>query len=506
MLYYNVEKITIFTKGKCTVLKSRAKIEFFDSLILNSLRMNITKSVSKTTMAAGLLLIMIAASSTPGMAQLSEYERLAFRNNSPRVFVNVFTLPGESADELKLTTVFNLSYNFLPFKKLNNSQRKEGYFSSASLNIEVFESPEKGLERDEQVDIEGLEPVGRAAWKDTAYATTYEATKSNAQGLIGSMQVDVSPGYYTYLLQLSQQDQQQKRNSRTQNIRVMAYNNQERDNIILGKAVDDDEIPSQMTLFTKGNNVTFAKDFYALIPLSNTDDINNYSLSIDRLNVDEEDTTVTGQVFESNIPEGTIIQNIHPQLQQSGNNLLLSLDKENDAYTYALIHIPNSKFPNALYRIQVKSGESTVVAETVFQSYWSDIPTSLLSLDIAIDMLRFMADKETVNRIDRGSDTERERKFREFWEKRDPTPDTEFNELQAEYYRRIDYAYENFGSQNTLGFNSDRGKVYINYGPPNDINRTFPTDGATTEVWTYNNRKFVFKATSGFGDFKLVSQ
>lgn len=468
--------------------------------------MELTKRLDKTTTVIVLLLIMLAASTRPGMAQLSEYERLAFRKNSPRVFVNVFTLPGESADELKLTTVFNLSYNFLPFKKLNNSQRKEEYFSSASLNIEVFESPEKGLERDEQVDIEDLEPVGRAAWEDTAYAATYEATKSNAQGLIGSMQVDVSPGYYTYLLQLSQQDQQQKRNSRTQNIHVMAYDNQKRDNIILGKAVDNDDNPSQMTLFTKGNNVTYAKDFYALIPLSNADKINNYSLSIDRLNIDEEDTTVTGQVLESDVPTETIIPNIHPRLQQSDNNLLLSFDQKSDTYTYALIRIPNSKFPNALYRMQVKSGNSQIVAEKVYQSYWSDIPTSLLSLDIAIDMLRYMADKETVKQIDRGSDAERERKFREFWKKRDPTPETEFNELQAEYYRRIDYAYENFGSQNTLGFNSDRGKVYINYGPPNDIKRTFPTDGATTEVWTYNNRKFVFKATSGFGDFKLVSQ
>lgn len=468
--------------------------------------MHITKHISKITMAAILAGVMITVSSTPVRAQLSEYERLAFRNSSPRVFVDVFTLPGESEDQLKLTTVFNLSYNFLPFKKGNSGTRKSEYFSSASLNIEVFESPEKNLKRNEQVDIENLEPVGRAAWEDTAYAATYDDTKSNEKGLTGSMQVDVAPGDYTYLLQLSQQDQQRRRNSRTQNIHVKRYASQQRDNIILGKTVDKDENPSRLTLFTMGNNVTYAKDFYALIPLPRSGNPGAYSLTINRLNIDDEDTTVTGQVLESNIPEETIIQNIHPRLQQANNTLYLSLDKQNYAYTYALIRIPNSKFPNALYRMQVKSDNTNVVAEKVYQSYWSDIPTSLLSLDMAIDMLRFMADKETINRIDRGSDAERERKFREFWAKRDPTPDTEFNELQAEYYRRIDYAYENFGSQNTLGFNSDRGKVYINYGPPNDIKRTFPTDGATTEVWTYNNRKFVFKATSGFGDFKLVSQ
>ncbi|NIT58652.1 MAG: GWxTD domain-containing protein, partial [Aliifodinibius sp.] len=78
-------------------------------------------------------------------------------------------------------------------------------------------------------------------------------------------------------------------------------------------------------------------------------------------------------------------------------------------------------------------------------------------------------------------------------------------ELMAEYYRRIDHAYKKFTTENTIGFNSDRGEIYIKYGPPNDINRKFPKNGATTEIWTYPDRIFVFKATTGFGDFKLIS-
>lgn len=467
--------------------------------------MNIAKCKTKVACLV-LSLFLVAGVATPVFAQLSDYERLAFRNESPRVYVNTFTLPGNTPDELKLTTVFNLSYNFLPFKKLNSTQRNDEYFSSASLNLEVFKSPEQNLERTEDVDVEGLEPVARATWTDTAYAADYEATRSNEEGLVGSMQVDVSPGYYTYLMQLSQQDRGQAQNSRTRNIRVVTYENQQRDNIIFGKSVDNNESPSQLTLFTRGNNVTYSEDFYAMIPLPEAESTDSYSLQINRLNVLDEDTSSIGQVLQSDLPAETLLQNIRPKLQKSGGALTLQLNQENEGYTYAIVRIPNSKFPNSLYRMQVKNTSGIVVADNVFQSYWSDIPTSLLSLDMAIDMLRFMASEETVDRIDSGSDVTRERKFREFWEKRDPTPNTEFNELQAEYYNRIDYAYENFSTQNQLGFNSDRGKVYINYGPPNDINRTFPADGPTTEVWTYDNRKFIFKATSGFGDFKLVSQ
>ena len=133
------------------------------------------------------------------------------------------------------------------------------------------------------------------------------------------------------------------------------------------------------------------------------------------------------------------------------------------------------------------------------------MPTSLLNLNVAIEMLRFITNKETIKKIDNGTALEREKKFRSFWKEKDPTPNTEFNELMAEYYQRIDYTYKNFTTENTIGFNSDRGEVYIKYGPPKDINRKFPKEGATTEIWTYPNRQFIFKATTGFGDFDLVS-
>nr|WP_240894623.1 GWxTD domain-containing protein [Fodinibius halophilus] len=121
-------------------------------------------------------------------------------------------------------------------------------------------------------------------------------------------------------------------------------------------------------------------------------------------------------------------------------------------------------------------------------------------------MLHYIVDDKTLDRLSSGSNEEREQKFREFWEKRDPTPETDYNELMAEYYRRIDYAYDKFSTQNKLGHKSDRGNVYIKFGPPKNTKRKFPTNGPTTEIWTYPSTKFVFQATTGFGDFKLVSK
>ncbi|MDX1586711.1 MAG: GWxTD domain-containing protein, partial [Balneolaceae bacterium] len=164
-------------------------------------------------------------------------------------------------------------------------------------------------------------------------------------------------------------------------------------------------------------------------------------------------------------------------------------------------------FPNSIYRLTVtRDGQARPVARTVFHSLWIEMPTSLLNLDVAIDMLKFIVSKEEIKRIKSGSQAVREQKFREFWESKDPTPKTEYNELMAEYYRRIDYAYEHFTTINTIGYESDQGEIYIKYGPPKNIERKFPTGEPAVEIWTYENRQFVFRATSGFGDFRLVSR
>jgi GWxTD domain-containing protein len=56
-----------------------------------------------------------------------------------------------------------------------------------------------------------------------------------------------------------------------------------------------------------------------------------------------------------------------------------------------------------------------------------------------------------------------------FWARRDPTPYTLENEFKEEHYRRVAYANEHFGAGTTPGWESDRGRVYIVLGPPDEI-------------------------------------
>jgi GWxTD domain-containing protein len=73
------------------------------------------------------------------------------------------------------------------------------------------------------------------------------------------------------------------------------------------------------------------------------------------------------------------------------------------------------------------------------------------------------------------TDEEREQFIEQFWLRRDPTPDTVENEFKEEHYRRIAYANERYAS-GIPGWKSDRGRIYIMYGPPDEI-ESHPSGG-----------------------------
>jgi len=73
------------------------------------------------------------------------------------------------------------------------------------------------------------------------------------------------------------------------------------------------------------------------------------------------------------------------------------------------------------------------------------------------------------------NDEERDNFIEAFWQRRDPTPDTEENEFKEEHYRRIAYANEHFAA-GIPGWRTDRGRIYIVFGPADEI-ESHPSGG-----------------------------
>src|SRR5215471_18989092 len=84
------------------------------------------------------------------------------------------------------------------------------------------------------------------------------------------------------------------------------------------------------------------------------------------------------------------------------------------------------------------------------------------------DVVYIITDEERQAWKRLATDEEREQFIEQFWLRRDPTPDTAENEFKEEHYRRIAYANERYAS-GIPGWKTDRGRIYITYGPPDEI-------------------------------------
>jgi GWxTD domain-containing protein len=119
---------------------------------------------------------------------------------------------------------------------------------------------------------------------------------------------------------------------------------------------------------------------------------------------------------------------------------------------------------------------------------------------------------------------EREQYIEEFWRRRNPDPDSSENSYREEHYRRIAYANEHFSS-GIPGWKTDRGRIYILHGPPDEIDShaagsTYdrPPEqggGSTTvyafDIWRYrhlddigDNIELWFADPTGTGEYHLT--
>lgn len=117
------------------------------------------------------------------------------------------------------------------------------------------------------------------------------------------------------------------------------------------------------------------------------------------------------------------------------------------------------------------------------------------------------------------TELERGKFIENFWKKRDPNPETAKNEFKLEYYKRIALANKFYGASGIEGWRTERGKIYILLGPPNDIQRDFRTSSTSSltfhgpkEIWSYwnlpnpnlpYNMEFVFVDRFGTGNYVL---
>ena len=133
------------------------------------------------------------------------------------------------------------------------------------------------------------------------------------------------------------------------------------------------------------------------------------------------------------------------------------------------------------------------------------LPMSEEDVQKYYDQIKYIATRQEMDVFEQLDPVGKQEFLLNFWKQHDPTPNTPENEFMMDHFRRIEYCKQHFPK----GINGDRGRVYIKYGPPVDIERyvSSQTYSKPVEIWTYSIQgrvEFVFVDRTNDNDYVLV--
>ncbi len=173
------------------------------------------------------------------------------------------------------------------------------------------------------------------------------------------------------------------------------------------------------------------------------------------------------------------------------------------------IKISRQRFRSNKYtlRVRVNTAAGKLQQEQPLSFFWSIVPRTDEDIDMALKQMSYILESDTLEKYEKSSLKEKQAFFKRFWKERDPDPTTSRNELKNEYFKRVNYANHHFSAMGQDGWRTDRGRILIKFGFPDDIERhPFEMGSRPYEIWRYYalRKVFVFEDVSGFGDYRLV--
>jgi GWxTD domain-containing protein len=157
---------------------------------------------------------------------------------------------------------------------------------------------------------------------------------------------------------------------------------------------------------------------------------------------------------------------------------------------------------------EAKTEENFHVQISIDRNYTTQF---LQNKNLLFAPLRYVARGAEYKRLAEADEVTRDSLITEFWRQRDPDPETETNALREEFYRRATFAEMRFAVSGIgkSGWETDRGRIYIIYGPPKEVHHQMAEQGSPPyEIWYYPDQDlyFVFRDKTGSGDFELVNR
>nr|MDK2851251.1 hypothetical protein [Candidatus Cloacimonadota bacterium] len=194
------------------------------------------------------------------------------------------------------------------------------------------------------------------------------------------------------------------------------------------------------------------------------------------------------------------------------DKIILNLDKQSynfiDPQSPFELEVMDYAVPDSTSKLSLTLFQQNVCynLEPLYYGQWFSF-NQRYSLKDQIDQLRYIASQNEWRVLSKVSKDKYADAIESFWQAHDPTPGTIRNENRELFYQRVIKADELFTiHRRMVGWKSDRGRIYIKFGEPDQIvNDSFPIGKPPSIIWHYFrlNRVFVFVDERGFGQYKL---
>jgi len=185
----------------------------------------------------------------------------------------------------------------------------------------------------------------------------------------------------------------------------------------------------------------------------------------------------------------------------------VSLARHNALFS-GVVNVPIGRLGvGALTLAAVVTGHSDTTKTPVFVTFGEDLPVATFSE--MLSYLRYFGSSARLQALRDAPPDTRAEAWAAFLKETDPNPATSVNEAMRDYFGRIAEANARFREEGETGWLTDRGRVFVALGPPDQYyepNSTDMNQRGRTQVWDYRRHRLqiVFIDQTGFGRWRLT--
>ena len=341
----------------------------------------------------------------------------------------------------------------------------------------------------------------------------------NSQILVGTLGFIVPKGSFTCEITGSDMHNPDKFRLIKENIKVVPYMHH-------SMSISDIQLASKMIQGSENTSSIFYKNTYEVIPIPNVVFgisqpalffyLEVYNLQSD--SIKSEQVKMSQMIYNS---KGKLVKEKSKYLSRTSNTRVevgshILSNYPTDSYTLVIALIDsvgNTGVSSAkkffVYNPDVQVTDTFEVSTTaVLSSSFGSMSEE--ELDDLFDKSEYLATKTEIDKYEKLSNLEGKREYMfDFWKAKDESANLNKNEFYRNYMQRVQICNERYTSMGKQGWKTDRGRVFLLYGEPTEIER-YPNQLETRpyEIWQYTEIEggvyFVFADLTGFSDYTIL--